>query len=147
MTSPRLRHARNGERTSQILCGSFALSAQETSWRAWHNTHGQTSPPLSHTSPTTLHLPLERHDSRALKMIIVPYYYNDNRNRIVQFQITWWTNANRNIGWHTRSWTIFNCKNTHLALTQVNKIYTLMYMFITKFYLPNFVSLSQILNF
>ena len=51
------------------------------------------------------------------------------------------------IGWHTRSWTILNCKKTHLASTQVNTIYTVMYIFSAKFYLPNFIDLPQLWNF
>ena len=50
------------------------------------------------------------------------------------------------IGWHTRSWTILSCKKNHLASTQVNTIYMLMYIFLTKFYLPNF-DLPQLWNF
>ena len=50
------------------------------------------------------------------------------------------------IGWHTRSWTILNCKKTHLASTQVNTMYMLMYIFLTKFYRPNFIGLPQLLN-
>ena len=41
------------------------------------------------------------------------------------------------IGWHTRSWTILNCKITHLSFTHIKYFYIFIYIIQMKLYPPN----------
>ena len=59
------------------------------------------------------------------------------RNYLLNEEFDW------NIGWHTRSWTILNCKIARLTLTYMKYFYILMYVIQMKLYPPNFIYLSK----